>query len=433
MSYLFGEVDSYYADTAVNGERYPSLNGHVDVDVCVVGAGFSGLNTAIELAERGLTVVIVEAKTVGWAASGRNGGQLIRGFGADLSRFERILGVEGVAALYKLGLETVEIVQNRILKYQIDCDLTWGFCELAKTHAQFRGLAEEKAALERAGYQEHLELVPPSEMAKVTSSQCYVGGLIDPGSGHLHPLNLAKGEAAAAKRLGVRIFEHTAALDITYGSTVTVKTADGSVTAHTLVLAGNAHLGSLEPRISAKVLPAGSFIIATERLSQSEANSIVPFNRALCDQGVALNYFRLSADRRLLFGGSGPFTGTDPKDIEGFMRPKMLRVFPDLAAKRIDYKWGGMIGVGANRLPQIGRLRGHRNVYYAQAYSGHGLNMSHMAGRLIAEAITQQDDGRGFDLFAAVPHMSFPVVKYFRSPLLAVGMLWHRLKERLTE
>ncbi|MGX5726135.1 NAD(P)/FAD-dependent oxidoreductase [Metapseudomonas otitidis] len=430
MSFLFGEVNSYYAASANRNHRFRMLEDLVCADVCVVGGGLSGLNTAIELAERGLSVVLLEASRVAWAASGRNGGQLIRGCGHDLSQFERYIGSEGVQALDRMGLEAVDIVKKRIATYGIECDLRWGFCELANTKAHYAGFIEEKAELEQSGYPHKLELVAPDEMGRVVASDRYVGGLIDHGSGHLHPLNLALGEAAAAQSLGVRIFENSAAIDISYGhcNTVRVRTTSGSVRAQSLVLAGNAHLGDLVPELSGRVLPAGSYIIATEPLSPEEAETLIPGNRALCDQRVGLDYYRLTADRRLLFGGACRYSGTDPSDIAAYMRPKMLKVFPQLANKRIDFQWGGMIGIGANRLPQIGRLPGHPTVYYAQAYSGHGLNMTHMAGKLLAEAICQQQSG-GFDLFAAIPHRAFPGGRQLRAPLLALGMLWYRMKE----
>lgn len=421
-------TNSYYHATRNRQIDFPVLNGAVDCDVCVVGGGFSGLNTAIELAERGLSVVLLEARQIAWAASGRNGGQLIRGVGHDLSKFASQIGTDGVATLERLGLEAVEIVRDRVAKYGIDCDLSWGYCDLANTPQHYQGFIEDKQALERMGYGHELTLIEPGQMDRVVGSKVFVGGMIDSGSGHLHPLNLALGEAAVAHRLGVRIFENSAAQRIEYGAKVKVHTASGLVRASSLVLAGNAHLAGLVPELSGKVLPAGSYIIGTEQLSPAQAEQLIPGNRALCDQRVGLDYFRLSADRRLLFGGACHYSGRDPQDIAAYMRPKMLRVFPQLADTRIDFAWGGTIGIGANRLPQIGRLRGESNVYFAQAYSGHGVNTTHLAGRLVAEAICMQQS-QGFDLFAAVPHMKFPGGKLLRTPLLALGMTWYRLRE----
>ena len=375
-----------------------------------------------------MSVVLLEAHKIGWGASGRNGGQLIRGVGHGLEQFEGIIGKDGVRQMKLMGLEAVEIVRQRVERFNIPCDLTWGYCDLANKPRDLEGFAEEAEALRGLGYRHELRLLQANEVRSVVGSDRYVGGLVDMGSGHLHPLNLALGEAAAAAQLGVRLFEHSAVTRIDYGPEVRVHTAQGTVRAKSLVLGCNAYLKDLNPQLSGKVLPAGSYIIATEPLSEAQAHALLPQNMAVCDQRVALDYYRLSADRRLLFGGACHYSGRDPQDIGAYMRPKMLDVFPHLANVKIDYQWGGMIGIGANRLPQIGRLPDQPNVYYAQAYSGHGVNATHLAGKLLAEAISGQHSD-GFDLFAQVPHITFPGGKYLRSPLLALGMLWHRLKE----
>jgi glycine/D-amino acid oxidase-like deaminating enzyme len=421
---------SYYAASSLPQPDYPALAGDLTADVCVVGGGFSGLNTALELAERGLSVVLLEAHKIGWGASGRNGGQLIRGVGHGLDQFTKVIGEDGVRQMKLMGLEAVEIVRQRIERFQIPCDLTWGYCDLANKPADLADFAEDAEELRSLGYRHQTRLLQADEMHSVVGSKRYVGGLIDMGSGHLHPLNLALGEARAAQQLGVQLFEHSAVTRIDYGPEVKVHSSRGTVRAKTLVLGCNAYLNDLNPELGGKVLPAGSYIIATEPLSPALAQELLPQNMAVCDQRVALDYYRLSADRRLLFGGACHYSGRDPKDIAAYMRPKMLEVFPQLAAVKIDYQWGGMIGIGANRLPQIGRLKDQPNVYYAQAYSGHGLNATHLAGKLLGEAISGQHGG-GFDLFAKVPHITFPGGKHLRSPLLALGMLWHRLKELL--
>ena len=419
---------SYYAASSLPQPDHPVLQGELVADVCVVGGGFSGLNTALELAERGMSVVLLEANKIGWGASCRNGGQLIRGVGHGLEQFEGIIGKDGVRQMKLMGLEAVEIVRQRVERFNIACDLTWGYCDLANKPRDLEGFAEEAQELRDLGYRHETRLLQANEVHSVVGSDRYVGGFVDMGSGHLHPLNLALGEAAAAAQLGVKLFENSAVTRIDYGPEVRVHTAQGTVRAKSLVLGCNAYLKDLNPQLSGKVLPAGSYIIATEPLSEAQAHALLPQNMAVCDQRVALDYYRLSADRRLLFGGACHYSGRDPQDIAAYMRPKMLEVFPHLKDVRIDYQWGGMIGIGANRLPQIGRLNDQPNVYYAQAYSGHGVNATHLAGKLLAEAISGQHSD-GFDLFAKVPHITFPGGKYLRSPLLALGMLWHRLKE----
>ncbi|PVZ15337.1 MULTISPECIES: FAD-binding oxidoreductase [unclassified Pseudomonas] len=418
---------SYYAASIGQAPTWPALSEDIQADVCIIGGGFSGLNTAIELAERGMSVVLLEGRRIGWGASGRNGGQLIRGVGHDVEQFHNILGAEGVLALKQMGLEAVEIVRERVQRHGIDCDLAWGYCDLANKPREYEGFATDQCELRSLGYRHEVRLIPQQELHTVIDAQGYAGAMLDMGSGHLHPLKLALGEAALAQQLGARLFEQSAVVAIDHGPRVRVRTAHGSVQASHLVIACNAYLGGLEPRLAGKVLPAGSYIIATERLPAELAHRLLPQNTAMCDQKLTVDYFRLSADNRLLFGGACHYSGRDPKDIAAYMRPKMLQVFPQLANTRIDYHWAGMIGIGANRLPQIGSLSDHPNVHYAQAYAGHGVNATHLAGKLLAEAICGLEGG-GFELFAKVPHMTFPGGRYLRSPLLALGMLWHRFK-----
>ena len=421
---------SWYAASANRTLQFPTLEGEIAADVCIVGGGYTGLNCAIELARRGYAVVLLEARQIGWGASGRNGGQLIRGVGHEVERFRPLLGDDGVRRLKLYGLEAVELVRRRVEEFAIDCDLRWGYCDLANRPEHLDGFVAARDELLALGYRHQLRLLQAHEMHQVVGSDRYCGGLIDMGSGHLHPLNLALGEAVAASGLGARLFERSAATRIDYGAQIRVHSARGQVRADRLILACNAYLAGLQPWLAGKVLPAGSYIVATEPLGEARARQLIPQDMALCDQRVALDYYRLSADRRLLFGGACHYSGRDPADIAAYMRPKMLRVFPQLQGVAIDYAWGGMIGIGANRLPQLGRLPGQANVWYAQAYSGHGLNATHLAAQLLALAI-HGEDSAGFDLFARVPHPTFPGGALLRAPLLALGMLWERLKERL--
>lgn len=428
MKHASDHAQSYYLASANAMPDRPSLGTDLSADVCVIGGGFTGVNTAIELAQRGLSVILLEARRIGWGASGRNGGQLIRGIGHDVSGFAKYVGEEGVRYLERAGIDSVALVGERIREHAIDCDLRWGFCELANTPAQFAAFKGEQDSLAAMGYAHQTRLVGPQDMPQVVGSVAYAGGLVDMGSGHLHPLNLVLGEAQVAESLGVRIFEHTQVLELIHGDTVQVRCAGGTVRAASLVLACNAHLDELEPRLSGKVLPAGSYIIATEPLSETLAKQLIPQNFALCDQKVGLDYYRLSADRRLLFGGACHYSGRDPADIAAYMQPKLLKVFPQLANTAIEFQWGGKIGITANRFPQVGRLKQYPNVFYAQGYSGHGLNVTHWCAKLLAEAI-HAGHSQGLDIFSQVPHMTFPGGKALRSPLLALGMLWFRLRE----
>jgi len=418
--------DSYYFASLKYQNDYPSLKESIETDVCIVGGGFSGINSAIELAERGYKVTLLESFKIGWGASGRNGGQIIRGIGHDLSVFKKTIGQQGVDAITNMGIEANEVVINRINKYGIDCDLTMGYCTLATKEKHLRELEDDLASIKNS-YRPNLRMLDKREVFdKVVGSKNFIGALEDMGSGHLHPLNLCCGEAQIAQSLGVRIFENSKVEKITSGDTVTIKTSHGEVRAKKVILAGNAYLGELEPKIAHKVLPAGSYIIATEPLSEEVYQSLLPNNHAVCDMRIDLDYFRLSADKRLLFGGLCNYSGRDPKDITATLYPKMLKVFPQLAGVKIDYQWGGMIGIGANRLPQIGRLES--NIFYAQAYSGHGVNVTHMAAKILAEEIAGESDR--IQHFEKVKHMTFPGGKYLRSPLLAIGMMYHKVLDK---
>ncbi|MGB1272309.1 MAG: NAD(P)/FAD-dependent oxidoreductase, partial [Endozoicomonas sp.] len=362
---------------------------------------------------------------IGWGASGRNGGQLIRGIGEEVEQFRNQIGDQGVEAIYQMGFDAVELVRNRVKKYDIQCDLKMGYMDAAITSKHMKGIKVEYEELQMRHYAHELRLLDESNIRQFVGSERYIGGMVDRGSGHLHPLNLCLGEASVAEKMGVQFYEYSPVTKIHKAERPGVEAGKGSVTSDFLVLAGNAYMGELESKIGGNVLPAGSYIIATEPLEDPVWQGLIPEDMAICDVSVALDYFRLSADRRLLFGGMCNYSGRDPKDIVKALRPKMLKVFPQLASARIDYHWGGMIGIGANRMPQIGRLE--NNIYYAQAYSGHGVNATHMAGRVLAEAMTGQAER--FDVFAGIRHMTFPGGKYFRSPMLALGMLWYRLKE----
>jgi len=428
MSVAQPHTSSYYAASVGPVPERPSLQGVIHADVCVIGGGFTGVNTALELAERGMSVVLLEAQRIGWGASGRNGGQLIRGLGHDVSGVERWVGKEGVHYLQQAGAESVDIVRQRVQGKGIDCDLHWGYCDLANTSSHWRGLQQELQALTAQGYPHPLRLVEKEALQEVVSSTVYAGGLIDMGSGHLHPLKLILAEARLAEKKGAVLYEASAVQRIVHGAKVQVFTAQGQVTASHVVLACDAFLNKLEPALTGKLLPAGSYVIATEPLGEERARALIPQNMALCDQRVALDYYRLCADNRLLFGGACHYSGRDPSNIADYMRPKMERVFPQLKGVGIDFQWGGMIGISANRFPQIGYLPKAPNVYYAQGYSGHGLNVTHFAARILAQAIAERDS-RAVELFARVPHRTFPGGERLRSPLLALGMMWYRLKE----
>ncbi len=417
---------SYYAATANESTDYPVLEGGISADICVVGAGFTGVSAALTLAERGYSVALVEANRVGWGASGRNGGQLINGI-SGLEKIRKKHG-EGVAdMLWDLKWRGNDIVHDRVEKYAIECNLKNGFVETALKPRQMADLEDYAAELERHNFPYEYEVWDRDKTRAMLGTDAYIGGFVCHRDGHLHPLNLCIGEAQAAHGLGVRIFEQSPVTGIEHGNRPKVKTATGHVVADAVVLAGNAY-SLLEPKhLSNLVFPAGSYIIGTEPLSEEVANEINPLNLAVCDANEIVNYYRLSADRRLLFGGSCNYSGRDPVSIKSYIQPKMLKVYPQLEGVRIDYEWGGKIGIVLNRVPAVGRI--NNNVYYCQGYSGHGVNAAHIMGEVVSDAITGTMET--FDLFANMKHFRIPGTQWMGNQIIALGMLYYRMRDML--
>ena len=412
---------SYYRATANSHPDHPRLEGEHRADVAVIGAGFTGLSTALELAERGFDVAVVEAECVGWGASGRNGGQICTGFSSGLSKIEEQVGKEDALKCWALAEEAKTLMRERIARFEIDCDLKWGYIHVAPKRADIPYLEEMKANYEARGYNE-TELLSKEELEQRLGSSSYHGGLRDAGAGHLHPLNYALGLADAAVGYGARIFEHSEVTHIGTGTKPEVRTEYGSVHADYVVVAGNAYLGKLIPKLYSKIMPVGSFILATEPLGDNRARSLIRDDDAICDTNFVVDYFRLSGDRRMLFGGRCSYSTIEPKDLGAFMRPRLLKVFPQLEDVKLDYCWGGYIGITMNRIPDMGQLSD--TVYYAHGFSGQGVLLTGIYGKLIAEAIAGHAER--FDLLSRFKHTSFPGGP-IRTPMLVLAMLYHRM------
>ena len=417
---------SYYAASVNEITDYPSLEGNKSADVCVIGAGFTGVATALTLAERGYSVALIEANRVGWGASGRNGGQLINGI-SGLARIRRKHG-EGIAdMLWDLKWRGNDIIYERVKKYGIKCDLKSGFIETALKPRHLDELEEYAAERERHNFPYEYELWDRDKTRAMLGTDAYIGGFVCYRDGHLHPLNLCIGEARAAQQLGVQIFEQSPVTGIEHGDRPQVKTATGRVAADAVVLAGNAY-SLLEPRhLSNLVFPAGSYIIGTEPLSEEVVDEINPLDLAVCDLNEVVDYYRLSADKRLLYGGRCNYSGRDPASIKASILPRMLEIYPQLKGIRIDYEWGGMIGIVLNRIPAVGRI--NDNVYYCHGYSGHGVNATHVMGEVVADAVAGTMEK--FDLFANMRHFRIPGSQWMGNQIIALGMMYYRLKDLL--
>ncbi|KPF82674.1 FAD-dependent oxidoreductase [alpha proteobacterium AAP38] len=417
---------SWYAATAHHAPARLPLVGDIACDVCIVGGGYTGLVTAIELAAKGMSVTILEAESVGWGASGRNGGQIVTGFNKGIGDIEGWVGKQDARHLWDLSEEAKTMLSGLIDRYGIDCDLKWGYLLAALKPRHMTGLAEHQAELEGLGYGK-TRMVGRDEIRSMVATDAYLGGLFDGGSGQLHPLNYALGLAVAAEGLGVRIHEGSRVVRIDTGTAPKAFTSTGSVSAKFLVLAGNAYLGDLSPPIRAKVMPAGTYIIGTEKMEAERAQALIPSDIAIADVNFVLNYYRRSPDNRFLFGGGVSYSGFDRPDLKQSLRRTMLKYFPQLADLDVEFCWGGHVAITMNRMPHLGRVS--PTTYFAQGYSGHGVALTAIAGRVIAEAIAGQA-GR-FDIFARVPHRAFPGPPGLKMPALVLGMLWYRLQDWL--
>jgi glycine/D-amino acid oxidase-like deaminating enzyme len=419
-------TNSYYAASVNEVTDYPVLEGAHSADVCVVGAGFTGTATALTLAERGFTVALVEANRVGWGASGRNGGQMIHG-GCGLDKLQAKHG-DGLADLiWEMKWRGNDIIRERVAKYGIDCDLKDGYAEVAVNARQVAWIDEFVATRKSHNAPESYEVWDRAETRGQLGTDAYHGAFVCYRDGHLHPLNLCIGEARAAQDLGVTIFEQSPVTDIEHGTRPRVRTARGYVEADSVILCGNAY-SRLEPKfLSNLVFPAGSYVIATEPLSDETATEINAPDVAVCDLNEVVDYYRLSGDRRLLFGGACNYSGRDPNSISKYILPRMLKVYPQLKDVRIDYEWGGKIGIVLRRIPTVGRING--NVWFCQGFSGHGVSPTHTMSEVMADAVcgTMQR----FDLFANEKHFRIPGTQWVGNQVIALGMLYYKLRDRL--
>ena len=417
---------SYYQATANRVVATQPLLGDVSTDVCVIGAGYTGLSAALELAKAGYKVVVLEAETIGFGASGRNGGQICTGFSPGQSRLETQFSKSDARLCFDMAEESKRLIEERITEHKIDCDLTWGYLHCIPKPHQFAHLQEWAAEYDALGYGGN-SLLTKAELESKVGSTAYHGALRESRAGHLHPLNYCLGLAAAAMKAGVQIHEHSPVIDVDTGPAPKARTAQGTVSAKFMVIAGNAYLGRLVKPLYGRIMPVGSYIIATEPLGENRAKSLIANNEAVANTNFIVDYFRRSSDYRLLFGGRASYSTLEPSNLGEYMRPRMTAVFPQLSEVKLDFAWGGFIAITSNRLPDCGRLS--PTVYYAHGYSGQGVALSGLYGKLMAEAIRGQSER--FDLFARIKHLPFPGGA-LRTPLLVAAMAYYRIRDALS-
>lgn len=421
-----GHAPSWYAATANQKTVRPALQGEIAADVCIVGAGFTGISAALELSERGYKVVVLEAERIGFGASGRNGGQIVNGYSRDLETLERRYGPEKARALGAISLEGGEIIRERIEKYAIDCDLRHGGFFAAFTQKQVRDLEAVKAKWEKHGHQ-HLEMVSQEGVASFVKTDRYVGGMIDKRGGHIHPLNLVLGEAVAAESLGAIIFENSRVESIGTGNAPVVATSKGTVRAKHVLVCGNAYLGKLLPKITDRMMPVSSQVMVTEPLEPGLIESLLPADYCVEDANYVLDYYRRTADNRLVYGGGIGYGGQDPRNLTAIIQPNMLKTFPELKGAKIEFAWSGNFALTLTRIPHVGRLSD--TVFFSHGDSGHGVTTTHLLGKILGEMVAGHAER--FDVWGSLPSLPFPGGRTLRVPLTKIGAWWYGMRDRI--
>ncbi|GAB6263956.1 NAD(P)/FAD-dependent oxidoreductase [Photobacterium sp. R1] len=423
---MIQHTGSYYASTANFTREFPTLTDNIECDICIVGAGFSGLSSALHLAQKGFKVVVLESAKVGFGATGRNGGQIVNSYSRDVDVIEKRYDKKTSDALCNMIFEGGDIIRGLIEDHNIDCDYKQGGLFTALNTKQVEGLKHHKANWERYGNKD-LRMLDKTELQTMVGTDVYEGGLLDMRGGHIHPLKLALGEAEVILGLGGQIFEQSAVTRIEKGAKPVAHTAQGSVKAQYLVLAGNAYLGGLAPNISNKAIPCGTQVVTTEQLTDALCDELLPQRYCVEDCNYLLDYFRITADNRMLFGGGVVYGARDPENVEKLIRPKMEKVFPQLKGVKLDFAWTGNFLLTYSRMPQFGSFAD--NIYYLQGYSGHGVTCTHLAGKLLAEALTGHAER--FDAFASLRHYAFPGGRHFQVPFTALGAAYYNLRDKL--
>ena len=440
MSFLSADQDlardSYYAATVRRTQSHPPLQESVDCDVAIVGGGLAGLSAAIELADHGHRVVLLEARELGWGASGRNGGQVIAGLACDQGVVEGLVGRDDAQHIWAMTLEAIDLIHARRRRFGIDCEWQNGFLAVAVNAKKGRELQRWQADMAQR-YGHETTWIAHRDMPQWIASPRFHSGLYDARSGHLHPLKYSLGLARAAASLGVRIHEQSAVTQLVPGRRVALRTAQGEVRAAHVLLAGNVYLQGIAPALEARIMPVGTYIVASESLDPALARSLIPSQAAVSDTNFVLDYFRPTADHRILYGGRISYSTATPLNLEASMQRRMAATFPQLKQTKITHAWGGFVDISMNRAPDFGRLsdvsggaaEGFANVYYLQGFSGHGLALTGLAGKLVAEAIS--GNASRFDTFARIRHRPFPGGRLLRMPALVAGMAYYRLRDLL--
>lgn len=420
------ETPTYYSATKKYNLSFASLEDDIEADVVVIGGGFSGINTALELAEKGITnIVVLEARYLGFGGTGRNGGQIMAGIGHDLEKIRSSVGESGIREIFEISELGAGIIKERIARYNIDADFCHGYGYMGFNKRQEQTLRNWERDFKSINSKDEIRFLAGSEVKQIIGSDAYSSALLHMGGGHVHSLNLLLGEAKALSGLGVRIFEHSPALEVQYGERITVRTGRGSVKASKLLWACDSFLNKLEPQLHSKTLNTYAFQMVTEPLPEELIQRISPIRGAYSDIRPVIDYYRVTRENRLLFGSATPFIEHIPNDLKAWNRRLMLKVFPYLKDVKIDLAWGGPMATGATLFPQLGTLNGRRNVFYVQGYSGFGVTPSHIICKILAEGMSE--GSARYDLLSSVRHPNIVGKDQLRPLLLSGGKTFHQL------
>jgi len=423
---LLGYETSYYTESANSKTEYPHLQGETSSDICIIGGGFTGLSAALHLVEKGYKVSLLESQKIGWGASGRNGGQVCQGHNMSHEEMVKKVGRKLADLLWDMSIESVDLVKHLINKHNIQCDIKSGVLYVAAKSSHSKDIADDvKYKRDVLGYKA-IEYIEKKEVENMLGTDRYHGGEYWTDAAHLHPLNYALGLLDACQKAGVKIYENSHVESYQSGNDSQVVCAEGVVKTKYILLACNGYIKKLEPRVAGKIMPINNFIIATEPLDEDVYKKINRDDVAVADSRFVINYFRLSADKRLLWGGGENYTSKFPNDIKGFVKKYMLEFYPELKDTKIDYGWGGTLAITLNRMPHFDRLED--NLFVAQGYSGHGVALATLGGKLMADAISGSIEK--FDHFKSVPTPTFPGGTLLRWPGLVAGMLYFSMRDK---
>lgn len=415
--------NNYYFHN-IQKKTYPKVTGELSADVCIIGAGFSGLSTALELAKYGLTVIVLEAKTLGFGASGRNGGKAISGYSCSNSVFEKHCGVESAKIAWDISIAGINLIKQRCDEYKIDCNWQDGYMILATSASKAKKLHSSYIETRDNYNWPNTRWIDEKNIRSEIDSSAYFGGYFDGNGGHFHPVKYIFGIAKAAESHGAKIFEHSKVNEIIKGKVNILKTDDAIIKANYVVVAANVYLQDLIPELSKRIMPAGTWMVASEQLDSELVKRLIPSRAAIFDSNNVLDYFRFTGDNRLLFGGEVSYSSLFPKDLKKNLRKNISRVFPELSDINLEFAWGGHVDITLYRNPDFGRIG--NNIYYMQGFSGQGVALTNIAGKLVADCIATGENR--IDVFEKLPKVTFPGFgDYSRTLLLMIGMLYYRL------